>query len=266
MKKLFQIGDEEKIIHGSTLLCEWGDDYCCFSAYDQQTKTLQNLQYVTFDCLTDSISDNILQVIKKETEYNKILFCSCSSKAILTPVKVHHQHNPFLSCLYGEKNTVALHDVIPEWQLVNSYHFSTRLYQKILTAFPLACFLHTYTPFIKIYNGYVAESQIAVHFTPFNFRVIVKKEGQLQLAQMYCYQAPLDVVYYLLKIIQEIDLLKEDTFIILSGLIEQDSALFKELHQYFLNVHFALPGNVTLQNNKLPQHFFTSMYNLAACE
>jgi hypothetical protein len=112
----------------------------------------------------------------------------------------------------------------------------------------------------------VAESQVAVHFTPFNFRVIVKKEGQLQLAQMYCYQAPLDVVYYLLKIIQEIDLLKEDTFIILSGLIEEDSALFKELHQYFLNVHFALPGNVTLQNNKLPQHFFTSMYNLAACE
>lgn len=265
LKILFHIGDAERVIHGSTLLCEWGDDYCCFSAYDPQRKTLQNLQYVTFDSLTDNISNNILEEIKKETEYDKILFCSCFSQAILTPAKSHQQDNPFLPYLYDEKNAVALRDVIAEWQLVNSYHFPANLYKKILSTFPLACFLHIYTPSIKIYNGYVAESQVAVHFTPANFRVIVKKGGKLQLAQMYHYQAPLDVVYYLLKIVEEFGLLKEDVCIILSGLIEEDSALYKEMHQYFLNVHFALPGNVSLQNNKLPHHFFTSMYNLAAC-
>jgi len=266
LKILFHIGEAEEVIHGSTLLCEWGDDYCCFSAYDRQTKTLQNLQYVAFDRLNDSVSNDILEEIKKETEYDKILFCSCFSQAILTPAKTHSQSNSFFSFLYDERNIVALRDIIPEWQLVNSYHFPEQLYKKILTAFPLACFLHVYTPSIKIYNGYVAESQVAVHFTPTNFRVIGKKGGQLQLAQIYPYQAPLDVVYYLLKIIQEFGLLMEDTCIILSGLIEKDSALYKELHQYFLNLHFALPGNVSLQNNELPQHFFTSMYNLAACE
>ena len=264
---MFHIGDAEGVKHGSTLLCEWGDDYCCFSAYDRQKKTLQNLQYVTFDRLTDSVSDNILEEIKKETEYDKILFCSCFSQAILTPAKMHQKDSSFLPYLYDDaKNAVVVCDVISEWQMVNSYNFPASLYKKILVAFPLACFLHAYTPSIKIYNGYVAESQVAVHFTPANFRVIVKKEGKLQLVQMYRYQAPLDVVYYLLKIAQEIDLLKDDTCIILSGLIEEDSALYKELHQYFLNVHFALPGNISLQNNELPQHFFTSMYNLAACE
>ena len=261
---MFHISAGKKIIHGSTLLCEWGDDFCCFSAYDRKTKTLQNLQYISFERLTDGVCNNILQEIKKESEYDKIVFCSCSSEAILTPATLHNSHNS-LPYLFDKKN-VALRDPISEWQLINTYYFPSRLYEKILAAFPLACFLHIYTPSIKIYNGYVAESQVTVHFTPATFRIIVKKEGQLQLAQIYRYQAPLDVVYYLLKIVQEIGLSKDDTSIILSGLIEQDSALYKELHQYFLNVHFALPGNVSLQNNELPQHFFTSMFNLAACE
>ncbi len=265
LKTIFSIGDVQ-IINGSTLLCEWGEDYCCFAAYDRQTKKLQNLQYITFECLTDSISDNILGQIKEETEYDKILFCSCFSQATLVPIKTYKQDILFFENLYKEKNTVALRDVIPEWELVNSYQFPTPLYKNILAVFPLACFSHMYTPAIKIYNGYAAESQVTVYFTPANFRVIVKNKGQVQLAQVYRYSVPLDVVYYLLKIVQEIGLVKDDTFIILSGLIEQDSALYKELHQYFLNVHFALPPNVSLVNNELPEHFFISMYNLAACE
>jgi hypothetical protein len=265
LKTLFRIGDVQ-IIHGSTLICEWGDDYCCFAAYDRQTKTMQNLRYITFDCLTNSISSNILEQIKKETEYDKILFCSCFSQAILMPIKTYSQDNLFVERLYNEKDAVALRDNISEWGMINSYHIPTNLYKKILTAFPLACFSHVYTPSIKIYNGFAAESQVAVYITPANFRVIVKNKGQVRLAQMYTYHVPLDVVYYLIKIVEEIELPKDDTFIILSGLIEQDSALYKEMHQYFLNVHFALPPNISLLNNELPQHFFTSMYNLAACE
>ncbi|MFN2438913.1 MAG: DUF3822 family protein [Chitinophagaceae bacterium] len=265
MKVLFRIGEGKKIINGSTLLCEWGNNHCCFSAYDWKAKTLQNLQYAAFDYLTDNVGDDILQEIKKETEYDKVLFCSCFSQAILTPAKTHQQADSLLTYVFDEKNIISLRDVIPELQLVNHYYFPNRLYKKILSAIPLACFLHMYTPSIKIYNGYAGENQVAVHFTPYNFRIIVKKNGQLQLAQMYSYRCPLDVVYYLLKIIDEFGLLNEDTYIILSGLIEEDSALYKELHQYFLNVHFALPGNILLQNNNMPQHFFTSMYNLAAC-
>ena len=139
---MFHIGDAEEVKHGSTLLCEWGDDYCCFSAYDRQKKTLQNLQYVTFDRLTDSAIDNILEEIKKETEYDKILFCSCFSQAILTPAKMHQKDSSFLPHLYDdEKNAVAICDVISEWQMVNSYNFPASLYKKILVAFACIAFL-----------------------------------------------------------------------------------------------------------------------------
>lgn len=265
LKILFHIGSTEKIKNGSDLLCEWGNDYCCFSAYDRQNKTLQNLKYITFDRLTEGVNDSILEELKRETEFEKVIFCSCFSQAILIPSKLSQQNIPFVSWVYDEKNVITLRDDISEWQLINSYNFPTNLHKKILTAFPLACFTHVYTQSIKIYNGYIAESQIAVHFTRSDFRIIVKKKGQLQLVQMYRYHSPLDVVYYLLKVVQEIDLIIDDTYIILSGLIEEDSALYKDLRQYFLNVHFALPVNVSLLNNELPQHFFTSMYNLAAC-
>jgi len=94
---------------------------------------------------------------------------------------------------------------------------------------------------------------------------MVKKNKQLQLAQAYSYKTPLDVVYYLLKICYEFGLDQSEVFVILSGLIDQDSAMYSELHSYFLNLYFAQPPPYSVPENEYPHHYFTSLYNLAAC-
>ena len=111
----------------------------------------------------------------------------------------------------------------------------------------------------------INEWQINIQFAPNQFSVLVKKRGQLQLAQIYKYQSPLDVVYYLLKIIEELDLSRDETVLILSGLIEEKSDLYKELYQYFLHIQFSSPASNNNENNDLPTYFFTSLYNLSAC-
>ena len=97
------------------------------------------------------------------------------------------------------------------------------------------------------------------------FRVLVKKDHQVHLAQTYSYKSPLDVVYFLLKICYEFKLDQSSVFVILSGLIEKDSAMYRELHSYFVNLHFAEATSYELPQNELPHHYFTSLYNLAAC-
>ena len=111
----------------------------------------------------------------------------------------------------------------------------------------------------------MSHNSVQVHFDPKQFRVMVMKEGKPLLAQTYTYSAPLDVVYYLLKIFEQLQLKHEEVQVLVSGLIEEDSALYKELYNYFLHLQMQQGSQITLENNNYPEHFFTSMYNLAAC-
>jgi hypothetical protein len=156
-----------------------------------------------------------------------------------------------------------LHDRIPEWQIVNTYTFPAALYQLVNGA--NTKYIHTYTPLLKVYNGIDAQNQVSIDISPQQFRVLVKKEGQLLLAQTYSYAVPLDVIYYLLSIYQQFHLPKDETYLLLSGLVEEDSALYKELNNYFLNLHFNSAQSVTFDGGNLPPHYFTSILNTAAC-
>jgi hypothetical protein len=118
---------------------------------------------------------------------------------------------------------------------------------------------------LKIYNGFVAPDQIDIHFNTEYFIVLVKKNKQAQLVQTYSYKTPLDVVYYLLKICYEFQIKQPEVFVIVSGLIDKDSNMYTELHNYFLNLHFAQAPSYSIPENDHPHHYFTSLYNLAAC-
>ncbi len=248
---------------GTILLCEWGETHCCIARYNEGTKTLSSLRYFTFQKNNEAATQEIISFLKDESnDEEKIVICSAFLQAVLTPSKIYNKEANLVQTMYGGSGNEYA-DTINEWSVVNAFIFSAEALIK--QQFPAAFFLHVYTPELKIYNGFVAENQIAVNFTPNYFRVLVKRSGQLELAQIYFYNAPLDVVYYLLKIVEELHFDKEDTLLILSGLIEESSALYKELDAYFTNVHFAKASGVTLPGNEHPQHFFTTMYNLAAC-
>jgi hypothetical protein len=170
-----------------------------------------------------------------------------------------------LDLVYDQHAQQYLHDSIPEWQMVNMFSLPKALYQTLQQSFSTVNFCHAYTPTIKMYNGYVADHQLMVHFTPEYFRVLLKKDAAIHLAQTYSYTSPLDVVYFLLKISYEFNLDQSSVYIILSGLIEKDSSMYTEVEQYFANVHFAHPPEIKLPDNSHPQYFFTSLYNLATC-
>lgn len=267
MKTLFHINPTETDNRGGTLLCEWGEAHCCYAVYDENGKSVNELRYLTFDQPVSSINiDEFLEAVGGSNPlYNRVVISSAFPQAMLVPRKHFAENGPHLAMLNGGKSMDYFHDLIGEWQVVNSYAFPRSVYQRSSERLGTPDLIHYYTTALKSFNGFTAENQLSVDITPANFRVIVKKGSQLQLAQMYAYTTPLDVVYYLLKIFQELALPKEDTYIVLSGLVEENSALYKELRNYFLNMHFARPLGVSLQNEAYPQHFFTSLINLAAC-
>jgi hypothetical protein len=194
-----------------------------------------------------------------------VVVCAAFPQAILFPHKYFKRDYSALKAVYDLPAQAYFYDSIEEWQMVNAYAVPESIYDSLTDAFAKVQFIHCYTPAIKVYNGFVADNQLSVHFTGRYFRVLLKKEMAVQLVQTYAYKTPLDVVYYLLKICREFAVSQADVYLILSGLVEKESTLYAEVRQYFGQVHFAQQPVIKLPQSPHPHHFFTSLYNLAAC-
>ena len=97
-------------------------------------------------------------------------------------------------------------------------------------------------------------NSIGAFFIHNTVRVAVHQRGALLLQQQYTFDAALDVVYYLLKICAEFGFSQQATGLTVSGFIASDSALYQELHQYFLNINFSHPEPVSIGDSQLPKH------------
>jgi hypothetical protein len=111
----------------------------------------------------------------------------------------------------------------------------------------------------KKYSG----DSLFIDFRNEEFTVVGSAGKQLLLAQTYRYETPADVLYTLLKICRHFLFSQDSTPVELSGLIEKQSTLYKELYQYFNLVSFREAGWVSDTGH--PAHFFTSLNDLATC-
>lgn len=251
LKTLFDIGDKNE---GTIILCEVGPDYTCIATADEQHK-LHSLRY--FSTSLDEIDANELSL----HSFQKLVVHSAYPEALIVPHKYFDEQNSkqWLKEMFGFNESPQFHNAINEWQVTVAY----TLPETIDNQFTNAVYWHVYATALK--NCFGAQNQINIHFSPKCFRVMVKKGSALQLCQTYPYTTPLDVIYYLLNICQKFNLSQNATHLSLSGLIEKDSALYKELHQYFSNLSFNQSAGTSQLNEDYPAHYFTSVYQLVAC-
>jgi hypothetical protein len=243
-----------------------GQTFCSLALVDSRSKAAGFVGIYSFDYIDIERSiDRILEMAGDKGAINNPVISPAFPEALLVPNKFYHHKSSLLNSIFNERHFFALNDPIAEWQVINVYTLPVAVHKKLTDYFPDASYMHAYTPLLKVYNGFSADYQVAAHFIGKQFRVVVKKDHHIQLVQTYSYTSPLDVVYYLLKICSELGLPQEETQIIISGLIDENSALYKELHNYFLHLHFATNTTLSLPGHEHPEHFFTSIHNLAAC-
>lgn len=263
MKTLFEIGAGKET--SDTLLMEFGQDFCCYGSLIAREKRFEEVRYISFD--EYEMEEGMREIINNlsKDSFGNISACAAFSQALLVPQSHFRNDFTLFKAIYDQPSQKHLNDTVQEFGIETVYSVPQTTYEHLYEIFPATRFYHSYTPALKIYNGFIAANQIDIHFTTRNFRVIVKKDQQVHLAQTYAYKTPLDVVYFLLKICSEIGLDQSEVFLIVSGLIDQDSSMYNELHNYFLNLHFTRDPDYSVPENDFPHYYFTSLYNLAAC-
>jgi hypothetical protein len=247
------------------LLLELGEGYCCYALLKLDERSFRQIRYITLD--EWETAENLVQILDelKNESCERAIVCSAFPQSLLVPTQFSKGRHPFLDTIYDMPSQKYFRDSIPEWQMITTYSMPASIFNLIAERFSNVQFFHAYTPVLKIYNGFTAPDQVDIHFSTQHFRVVVKRDKQVELLQTYPYKTPLDVTYYLLKICYEFHLKQSEIFLVVSGLIDKDSAMYNELHNYFLNLHFAEAPSYSVPGNDFPQHYLTSLYNLAAC-
>ena len=173
-----------------------------------------------------------------------------------------------LDTLYGK--TIHAHiisETIPALNLFNIYRVPASLHSSISRKFLTGKFWHVYTVILKSAPLNQAGA-VFIDFKTDEFSVVALKENKLLLCQTFGYSAPEDVLYYLLKCCQQLNLSQQQVQLFLSGLIEKDSALYRELYKYFIHLEFeSLSKDIKLTAALTihPQHYYSSISKLAAC-
>jgi hypothetical protein len=252
------------------LVFKIGKDHCCFAVTGPAGKQLYELAYYTADELNESFLNQLLELHPELNQsFQKVLLCYDHLENILIPAVSFTQENVsvLLNTLHGVGNgsTIIAKPVL-ENESYSVYAVPKEIHGWMLSKFPTAIYSHSYDWGMKIVPNANAAGCIRVDFSTENFIAIVFKNEQLLLAQTFPYSTPDDVMYYLLKTCQQFSLSPLDVQLVLSGLIEKQSALFHELYQYFISIEFKNANWTVNEDNEYPLHFFAFINEIIQCE
>jgi hypothetical protein len=272
VKPLFNIlaGDNEEMLQ-PVLSIRIGEGHVCFSITDFVSDELKQLYYYTTDEVTDDFLNQLFASHPElNTSFYQVLICYDYLQSCLVSFKEYKHGNAglLLNTMFGLNGTTAkISESIAEWQLYNVYAVPEKVHNLITKKFVTGKYWHQYTLSIKNGkhgNGY---SSLLIDMRKDDFTLLAIANNKILLAQTFLYSTPEDVLYYLLKVCQQFDLSQKEVHISLSGLVDKQSALYRELHQYFLQIEFrdatwTIPASA---NNENPAHFFTLLNDLSKC-
>ncbi len=266
MKQLFHIDNPGDSSIPQVLSIRFGQQYVCFSISNKQADQLFRLAYCTSVEWNETELDEFIVAYPVLTNsFYQVLIAYDYTESSLVPIQDYRQEESgnVLRSLYGRGSAaITIAEAVPQSQLYNIFAVPKEIIDWTNRKFPSAKCWHQYTIGIRNSNAAGAAESLFVDFRKEDFTIMAVRQGKLLLAQSYEYVSPEDVLYYLFRITQQFSLSQEECKVCLSGLVDQQSSLYKELYQYFNHHDFR---EATWNAGNYPAHFFTSLNDLARC-
>lgn len=193
------------------------------------------------------------------------------SECTLVPDEIYNSdiNNDLTDVLFGNlRKNLVLTEKHHEAVAHTVYRVPSNIHSLVHQKFPNGSYWHLYSLWLKAMKDSASADKevIELIFTSDKMLVAVFKEAQLQLLQSVPYSTPEDVVYQLLNYCHEFSISPEECLVIVSGYIDEDSALFNEMKKYFLKLQFdQLIGSDQARLGEYPVHYFSYLQKIAAC-
>jgi len=248
------------------LIIEIGNSEFTFVILQNKTFTaLATYQIATVNELSDLLaSENLLQ-----HNFSKVDVVYNNKESVLVPTVLYNSNatNSYIELIYGDTFKGQLKtNFIYKHAIQNIYKIEYTIQKAMFTKFPSATISHQYS-LLPDSTG-LSGTKLFIVFYQNKFSVLCCKQNQLQVIQQFEYANAHDVSYYLLAIAEQYTLDVNEVELQLCGMINENSALYNELHKYFKHLSFQpLPDVFDYVDDiqTLPSHYFAHTFLFAAC-
>lgn len=248
------------------LIIEIGNSEFTFVILQNKTFTaLATYQIATVNELNDLLaSENLLH-----HNFSKVDVVYNNKESVLVPTVLYNSNatNSYIELIYGDTFKGQLKtDFIYKHAIQNIYKIEYTIQKAMFTKFPSATISHQYS-LLPDSTG-LSGTKLFIVFYQNKFSVLCCKQNQLQVIQQFEYANAHDVTYYLLAIAEQYTLDVNEVELQLCGMINENSALYNELHKYFKHLSFQpLPDVFDYVDDiqALPSHYFAHTFLFAAC-
>lgn len=268
MKELFHIQNNKEPVQ-PVLLFQASDKHLAFAITNKNATEIIELAYCVIDNMSLESLNEFLNHYPalKNLQFYDIQVAFAGQQAAFVPLAEAEMTDAemLVKTQFGSYDGVRIvSEKIPEWQLYNAYAVENVLWDWVHTIFPFSKFRHQSTLSIRQMQAANDEGCLLVDFGTNSFSVLAGAGCKILFSNHISYTTPADVLFALLKTCQQFSLSQQTVSVRLSGLIDIQSALYKDLYQYFREITFREAGWHTVEP-EYPAHFFTSLNDLASC-
>ncbi|MEO5943247.1 MAG: DUF3822 family protein [Ferruginibacter sp.] len=274
MKAAFKIFPSQNNDTDMHLLVEAGAQSISFVIFSKSPLKIIGLLIFNIDkdLLPMEIAAEIDNIISSEPilmeDYASYTIASNFKESVLVPEKYFERDSnaAMLDLVFGGSKAAVYVDKIASYNINNVYRIENIIMEVLEEYFSGTTNVHTTSLQLKKEN--LNDTTLACIIYHNAVKIILHKDGKLQLVKYFSYNVALDVVYYLLNICKQHDISNEKVVISLSGMVDERSNLYNEIYKYFLNIRFdAMPVDAIYNEDilKYPSHFFSHLSYLASC-
>lgn len=251
----------------TNLFCEVSEEALTYFFQNDNDKIINGLSFYELpDKLSNSnfSAKDILdqkQVLRKN--YNKVIICYSFSEFALIPYNLFadNEKEDMLQTLYGTlKEKVTLVDNIPELNIHNYYSVPFVTHNYIISHFPGMKYNHQVSHLLR--KPQPDGTVLSIIFTNKRMLCTLWINSKLNLSSSFLFRSTEDVIYHLHNILKQFSK-DAATQLLISGMIETDSPLAKELTKYFCNIIYSNHYTPVSENLQfLPKHYFSHLFSL----
>lgn len=265
MKAVFEILPDNINAGKCDLVCEVSNEGFSYLIKDCEANTFIALAVYHFNTIIPGNHISLLQKIFDDQvllseNFRKVNVIYSFPDSVLIPFSIYDSRSnaEVLSMVHGDftDNDTVLTDMLLDNKVYNCYRMPSEIIREISNEFPSAKTVHQYSVLMKNLSG--DNNKLSVIFYPQKIVLTAEKDGKLLLINSFHYKTAEDVSYVLLNACRQLEI--ENPLLEVSGLIEKDSTLFKEIYKYFDPVNFkGLPAGINFSEemHQYPVHFFS---------
>lgn len=252
-----------------------------YTIFNIHTNTFIGLEsYVFIDVHTDYSILNPLQELLSEIKlfkntFNKVMVSYVNNRATLIPKPIYQATE--LKNYHQFNFTHQEEDVFYSDYLINVSAYTVySIPDYIVSAFEKVenvVFHHFSTSLIESTLLYAKKSNslslVNVHVLPSSFQIIVIKNQHLELYNSFDYQTSEDFIYYILFVLNQLNIKSDDATIRLTGEVDKTSAIYDMINKYINIIDFCeIPNelNYSYVFEKTQKHYHYSLFNQYLCE